>query len=285
MKKIILILLSVSLLLHKTTGQEEKQTNEYKVPENFQFNYKVVYEVNNEDKNENKNTTRTMAYFFTNSGDFMGMQTPKEEKGNSEFMIHTKDGKMLMFAEEHASGNSKTSQKTLTIMDMRKMMKGMGELAKSIPKSDKKPDQTKKETPDNFKKTGKTKQIAGYNAEEYEKQFSEEDKNGKLRSGTMSVWYAKIDFDPSMMFSLGLGAFSGQGAASKVQKSHQNNIFGMGLTEKNYLMMEMDFSETDGKKETGMKIQSIEKTSYTQGTSGYVVRNMADMGLKDMMKK
>jgi hypothetical protein len=168
---------------------------------------------------------------------------------------------------------------------MRKMMKGMGDVVKSMPKTEKKPEPEKKGTLDNFKKTGKTKQIAGYAAEEYEKNFSEEDKNGKLRSGTMSIWYAKVDFDPSMMFSLGMGSFAGSGPTSRTQQSQKNNMFGLGLTEKNYLLMEIDFSETSGKSGTGMKVQSITKTSFIQGTSGYLVRNMAGMGLKDMMNK
>ena len=281
MKTILPILAGILLFGLKINAQDPESTAEYKVPENFRFNYQVVYEVND----ENKNTTRTMTYFFTNSGEFMGMQTPKEEKGNSEFLIHTKDGKMLMFNEEHGSGNQKTPQKTLTIMDMRKMRKGMGEVAKSMPKNEKKPEPEKKGTLDNFKKTGKTKQIAGYAAEEYEKFFSEEDKNGKLRSGTMSIWYAKVDFDPSMMFSLGMGSLSGSGSASRTPSSQKNNMFGLGLTEKNYLLMEIDFSEKSGKSGTGMKVQSVTKTSFIQGTSGYQVRNMAGMGLKDMMNK
>jgi hypothetical protein len=275
------MLASIFLFALKINAQDPGSNVEYKIPENFQFNYKVVYEVND----ENKNTNRTMTYFFTNSGDYMGMQTPKEEKENSEFMIHTKDGKMLMFNEEHASGNQKNPQKMLIIMDMRKMMKGMGDVAKSLPKNGKKQEPEKQETLDNFKKTGKTKQIAGYTAEEYEKTIADEDKNGKMRSGTMSIWYAKVDFDPSMMFSLGMGSLSGSGATSKSQLSQKNNMIGLGLTEKNYLLMEIDFSETSGKKGTGMKIQSISKTSFTQGTSGYQVRNMANMGLKEMMTK
>ena len=281
MKKNVLLFISIAGLVLKTSAQTNESVAEYKVPNSFTFNYKVVYEVNNEEKN----STKTMTYFFNTTGDFMGILPPKEGKDKMEFIVNTKDGKMLMFTEEHVSQNQKKPQKTLTIMDMRGMMKGLGEAAKTLPKNGKKPDHEKKGNLDNFKKTGRTRQIAGYTAQEYEKTVSGEDKDGKNRSGTMSIWYAKVDFDPSMMFSMGMGNLSGSGMSARMQQSHQNNLFGMGLTEKNFLLMEIDAAETGGKSGTGMKVISIEKTSFVQETAGYTIRNFGGMGMKDMMNK
>ena len=88
----------------------------------------------------------------------------------------------------------------------------------------------------------------------------------------MSVWYAKVDFNPEMMFSLGMGNLAG-GGASQSNQSHSNNMLGLGLTQKNYLMVEMDYAEKGGKSGTGMKVVSIEKTNFSKSTEGYYVKN------------
>lgn len=80
---------------------------------------------------------------------------------------------------------------------------------------------------DNFIRTGKTKQVFGYSAEEYSKHFTKEE-NGMEHSGTMSVWYAKVDFDPEMMFSLGMGNMAAGQSQSKMSQSHPNNMIGLG---------------------------------------------------------
>jgi hypothetical protein len=169
------------------------------------------------------------------------------------------------------------------------MMKGSGEamaaLAKSMPKKEN-PEAEKKKSNimDNFVKTGRTKQVFGYTAEEYSKEIKKEE-NGKMHEGTMSVWYAKVDFDPEMMFSLGMGSMAGGGAQSKMNQNHPNNMLGLGLTQKNYLMIEMDFSEKGGKSGTGMKVVSIEKTGFNKSTEGYFVKNYAGMSMREMMEK
>ena len=101
----------------------------------------------------------------------------------------------------------------------------------------------------------------------------------------MSVWYAKVDFDPEMMFSLGMGSMAGGGAQSRMNQTHPNNMLGPGLTQKNSLMIEMDYSEKGGKSGTGMKVVSIEKTNFNKSTEGYFIKNYAGMSMMEMMQK
>jgi hypothetical protein len=169
------------------------------------------------------------------------------------------------------------------------MLKGTGEgiaeFEKNLPKKSNADVENKKTNElDNFVKTGKTKQVFGYTAEEYSKQFTEEE-NGKTRSGTMSVWYAKVDFDPQMMFSMGLGSLAGEEPNSKMKGSHSNNMIGLGLTQKNYLLIEIDFAEQGGKSGTGMRVVSIEKTDFGKSTEGYYIKNYSGMNMKEMMQK
>ena len=285
MKKII-YLSAITLLSVLRLNAQETKTAEYKVPAAYHFDNKVVYEVDREDQK----TPETMNYYFTKNGDYMSMETPKSEKDKDmNFMIYTKDGLMITFGEEPMSKRPDQNRKVLKVMDMHSMMKGSGQamaaIAKSMPKKEN-PETEKKKTSvmDNFVKTGKTKQVFGYTAEEYSKEIKQEE-NGKMHEGTISVWYAKVDFDPEMMFSLGMGNMAGGGAQSRMNQAHPNNMLGLGLTQKNYLMIEMDISEKGGKSGTGMKVVSIEKTNFNKSTEGYFIKNYAGMSMKEMMQK
>jgi hypothetical protein len=286
MKKIIYLSFMTLLCCFRLQAQDSKPAGPYKVPAAYHFDYKVVYEIDREDKK----TPEKMSYYFTKSGEYMSMETPKSnEDEDMNFMVSTKDGLMITFGEEPVPKNPDKQRKVLKVMDMHSMMKGSGEamaaLAKNMPKKDNTEAEKKKPNDlDNFVKTGKTKQVFGYTAEEYSKHFTK-DENGKERSGTMSVWYAKVDFDPEMMFSMGMGSLAGGGAQSKMNQSHSNNMLGLGISQKNYLLVEMDFAETGGKSGTAMKVVSIEKTGLDRSTEGYFIKNYAGLSMKEMMQK
>jgi hypothetical protein len=286
MKKIIYLLILTVSGIFRTNAQETGKTPEYKVPAAYHFDYKVVYEVNREEKK----TPETMSYYFTKNGDYMSIESPEMEKEQDmNFMISTKDGLMITFGEEPVPKKPDQHRKVLKVMDMHSMMKGSGEamaaLAKNIPKKDKTEAEKKKpDEMDNFAKTGKTKQVFGYTAEEYSRHITKVE-NGKEHSGTMSVWYAKVDFDPEMMFSLGMGGLAAGQSQSKMNQTHPNNMIGLGLTQKNYLLIEMDFAEDGGKSGSGMKVVNIEKTNFNKSTEGYFIKNYAGMSMMEMMQK
>jgi hypothetical protein len=286
MKKIIYLLILISVGIFRLSAQETNKTPEYKIPATYHFDYKVVYEVDREEKK----TPETMSYYFTKNGDYMSMESPEMEKEKDmNFMVSTRDGLMITFGEEPVPKNPNLHRKVLKVMDMHSMMKGGAEtvaaLAKTMPKKDQADAEKKKPNDlDNFVKTGKTRQVFGYTAEEYSKEIKKEE-NGKMHEGTMSVWYAKVDFDPEMMFSLGMGSLARGGSQSRMNQTHPNNMLGLGLTQKNYLLIEMDFSEKGGKSGTGMKVVSIEKTNFSKSTEGYFVKNYAGMSMMEMMQK
>jgi len=286
MKTITCIFILILLGVPRISAQETNPAKQYKVPASYHFDNKVVYEVDREEKK----APETMNYYFTKSGDYMSIETPNSEKDKDmNFMISTKDGLMITFGEEPVPKNPNQHRKVLKVMDMHSMMKGAGEgmaaLAKNMPKKENAEAEKKKPNDlDNFVKTGKTKHVFGYTAEEYSKEIKK-DENGKMHEGTMSVWYAKVDFDPEMMFSLGMGSLAGGGSQSRMNQSHPNNMIGLGLTQKNYLLIEMDFSEKGGKSGTGMKVVSIEKTNFNKSTDGYFIKNYAGMSMKEMMMK
>jgi hypothetical protein len=286
MKKLIYLFMLFMPGVLKISAQEASKAPEYKVPAAYHFDYKVVYEISRE---ENK-TPQTMTYCFTKDGNYMSMETQDSQKDKDmNFMISTKDGLMITFGEEPLPKKPDQHRKVLKVIDMHSMMKGTAEsiaaLAKDMPKKDKTEVEKKKPNElDNFVKTGKTKQLFGYTAEEYSKQVTKEE-NGKMHSGTMSVWYARVDFNPEAMFSMGMGNPAAGQSQSKMNQSHPNNMLGLGMTQKNYLMTEMDFAEMGGKSGSAMKVVSIEKINFTKSTEGYYIKNYAGMGAKEMMQK
>ena len=285
MKKLTYLIILLMLSVFRTSAQEEAKTQLYKVPAAYNFEYKVVYETNNEEEK----TPETVNYYFTKNGDYMSMITAENQKDkDQDFMVSTKDGLMITFGEESVPKNPGNNRKVLKVMDMRSMMKGSGEmmtaLAKSVPQKDKADiEKAKSDDLDNFIKTGKTKQVFGYTAEEYSKHLTKDDK-GKAHSGTISVWYAKVDFDPEMMFSFGMGNLQSGQSQSKMNQSHPNNMLGLALTQKNYLLIEMDFEEDGGKSGSGMKVVNIEKTNFSKSTEGYFIKNYSGMSMKQMMQ-
>jgi hypothetical protein len=286
MNKIFLLLVLVVRGVFNTNAQETIKITEYKVPAAYRFDYKVVYEINNEEKK----TPETMSYYFTKNGDYMSMETAEFQDDNDmNFMITTKDGLMITFGEENLPKTPDKNRKVIKVIDMHSMMKGSEEavaaMAKAMPKKENADVEKKKPNElDNFVKTGKTKQVFGYTAEEYSKHFSK-DENGTVHSGTMNIWYARVDFDASMMFSMGMGSLAGQNPSSKTQQSNLYNMLGLGLAQKNSLMTEIDFAENGGKSGTGMKVVSIEKINFSKSTEGYYIKNYAGMSMKEMMQK
>ena len=180
MKKIFYLSAITLLSILRINAQETKPAV-YKVPDAYHFDYKVVYEIDREEKK----TPETVDYYFTKNGDYMSMETSDSQKEKDmNFMISTKDGLMITFGEEPVPKNPDKHRKVLKVMDMHSMMKGSGEamaaLAKNMPKKDNPEAEKKKPNDlDNFVKTGKTKQVFGYTAEEYSKEIH---KRGKWES-------------------------------------------------------------------------------------------------------
>jgi hypothetical protein len=62
-------------------------------------------------------------------------------------------------------------------------------------------------------------------------------------------------------------------------------MLGLGISQKNYLLVEIDASETGGKSGTAMKVVSIEKIDFNRSTNGYFIKNYAGLSMKEMIQK
>jgi len=293
MKKLAYLSVLIVLNVLRTNAQTNQQTPPYNVPAAYRFDHKVVYEINN----EKEKSPQTMSFYFPENGDYMSMVAPKGkgEDENENFVILTREGDVVTFGEEAAPDGSGAKRKVLKVIDMRSMYKGIGQFAeafvKTVPDNEKASGEKTAEDKDaevnldNFVKTGRTKNVFGYTAEEYSKHVSGMDE-GKKRSGTLYVWYAPVDFDPEMMFSMGLGSLASGQNQAMMQNSHSGNLLGMGIERKNYLLTELNFIEDGGGKSgTVMKVVGIDKTDFTKETTGYYIENYSGMSLSDMIQQ
>jgi hypothetical protein len=93
-------------------------------------------------------------------------------------------------------------------------------------------------------KTGNTKMISGYTAEEY--------KITKKDGHSMRVWYAKVDFNTQLYYMLGMG-----GGASRSNMGNQNSFL-QTIAQPNTLLAEIDSDPADNNgKSVGMNTQTI----------------------------
>lgn len=230
------------------------------LPTSITFEREVVQQVR-DDETGNKST---ITYYFTVNGDYAAVKMPKEEDGDEGlFMVYAKGGATWMFDDK---------RKKIIVMNMAKTM-GEGikmgvDAAEAVSKK-KLPKQSKEEEEFTLVKTGKTKLTAGYTAEEYQL------KNKKGEAS--SIWYAKVDFDPVKIYTLGAGRGSDPDKIKNDPK-FKNNMFAIPVLNKNYLLTEVSSGG-----QTGTLTISIKPKNFVVYTVGYKVEEMKS--LKDMLKK
>ncbi|MES1224004.1 MAG: DUF4412 domain-containing protein [Bacteroidota bacterium] len=210
------------------------QNTAFKLPAEIKFDKNVVQKVN--DKKEG-----TLSYYFTTNGDYAALK-PDNKEGS--LILYSKEGNMMIVSEK---------EKSIIVMNMKAFMNKAKDMTK-----DRQYSKDSSASKSNFKKTGNTKTICGYAAEEYE--ITNE-------KGKMNIWYIKADFDSALALSMGMG--KGPAGRNPMPNGDLENIPGIG---KNFFMAEM---EKNDKKV--IETISITKTDYTFSSAGYTIRDMSDM--------
>jgi hypothetical protein len=238
----------------------------FSLPEIINFDWEVKQRMRNEEEGGYK----TPGYYFTANGDYAAIIPPPEEEKSFTMMIYTKEGRTLIVDDK---------KKTITIMSMPKAIgegAAMGkEVAEHIKKSP-----LEKDTKDELTitKTGKTKKILGYTAEEYLVKSNEVQTTQTTdKTGTASFWYAKVPFDPIRIYNMGAGR---PADVSKIKNDPKmkNNIFSVPLLNKNFLQVEV---ESGGIK--GIETLEIKNVFHTFRTAGYTVKDMSKKNLKEII--
>jgi len=170
----------------------------------------------------------------------------------NNMIIFTKDGTSIVIDDQ---------KKTIIIFNMKGMMGGLAaQYSKNNPSAS-----TAKEgnSGGQVAKTGKTKDISGYTAEEYSYSNSKGEK--------ASVWYAKVDFNTGLFYMFGTGG-------SMPTRPGMNNTQTPSypqLSDPHMLVAETENSTHPDQKLT---TQSISKKTLTITTKGYTINNLSNMG-------
>jgi len=238
------------LLLFPVThiGFADPQQDET-IPATLTFDWQVIQLTGVDDDEKPHEVT----YYFTTSGDYAAI---KPQDKSFSLMVYSKGGSTWMFDDK---------TRTIRVMNMPKVV-GQGALAgKQIAEHINK-GPLKKDVADehlSMHKTGRTREIAGYTADEYEMTNTTKS-SGK--TGTASFWYAKVPFDPVKIYTMGAGRPADLDKLRNDPKM-KNNITAIPVLNTNYLWVE---TEAGGKK--GLQTLSIKNNPVRVTTTGYTIK-------------
>lgn len=251
----------------KVTGKNNPIANmDEPIPPVINFEWQVTQRsIKDEEDDDNDGKAYNMVtYYFMTDGSYTAI---KPEDKSFSLMIYTPKGHTWIFDDK---------KKTITVMNMIKTVGEGGMMGKVIAEDINKGPLKKDKDDEQYTviKTGKTKMILSYQADEY--QMKPKVIATKNAEPAVSFWYAKVPFDPVKIYTMGAGR---PADLSKIENNPKmkNNIFSIPVLNKNYLWME---TESGGRK--GQETIEIKKVNNTIYTSGYKVKVMNS--LKDMLK-
>jgi hypothetical protein len=255
MKKTICGLAILSIVFFTPTYAFAQQQATYQVPDTYNFDYEVVQQVKDQKSSGNP---KLLTYYYTQSGDYMGIR-PNDDK--TKLLVFTKDGVNVIIDDQ---------KKTIIAMRLGNLIGDLGKAFAGQNKTNGAPGALKPDSSGKVQsmKTGNTKQICGYPAEEY--RYT----NNKGQTG--SVWCAKVDFNASLFYMMGAMS-GGRPGMSKYPQSDNYPAF----NDPHLLLAESSSAEHPGE---GIVTQSISKKTTAFVTKGYTINNMSNMGLKEMME-
>jgi hypothetical protein len=252
MKSVIGSIVFMSVLFSIPNSAVSQQQTAYKVPDSYNFDYEVAQQANSASKNSGG--AKAITYYYSQNGDYTAL---KADNKNNSFIIFTKDGTTVIIDDQ---------KKTITLMRMQNMVGDMSKIAEQYNKNSTSatPSAVKQDNSNfRFAKTGSTKLISGYTAEEYGYTNSKGEKG--------SVWYAKVDFNTSLFSMLGAGTGPSGSAMSKYGTAAPSYP---QLNDPHLLVVEVENSAHPGE---GMTTQSILKKSLVIATNGYHINNLSNM--------
>ena len=249
-------------------GNIPEQNFDEPIPNIINFDWQVKQRTRkDEDDEKDGKAYNEVTYFFTTNGDYAAV---KPEDASFSVMIYSKKGHTWIIDDR---------KKTITVMNMPKTVGEGAMVGKRVAEGIKKAPLTKDRDDDEFtiRKTGKTKDFFGFTADEYEMKSTKVIASANAsKTGTLSLWYATVPFDPVKIYTMGVGR---PADLSKIQNNPKlkNNMFSIPVLNKDYLWVE---TETGGLK--GMETIEIKKVNNTIYTAGYKIKVVNS--LKDMLK-
>jgi hypothetical protein len=262
MKPLFLLLLLAGIL----TGQVSiaQTPTSYKLPDIYRFDYAVEQVLTSKGHAAD---TSVMHFYYTKSGDYAAARISGKagRKGNL-LMILTREGMSVIFDEHN---------KSITLINVRKLASDLSGLTKWIRMDSLMAHLHQKGDEKGFQsvKTGQTKPIGGYTAEEY-KLTGKKDHRG-------SVWFTRVDFNTMGDYMLGA---VGAGWLKMIGYQKAGDPLFQALTQSKTLITAINLTDSTGEREMNMHTLSIDPLTTTISTSGYTLNDYSNMTLSEIFQ-
>jgi hypothetical protein len=235
----------------------------YTIPDNYRFDYEVDQQITGR-----KNQPDTIRFYYTKSGDYAAASFSQKArmKGNL-FIILTRQGNVVVMNEH---------RKNIKIVSIPKMISDMTQLVKYIKIDSLMANMRRNTNGREFSsvKTGNTKIIGSYTAEEYN--------ISRKKGEKASIWYAKVDFNTQGDYLKGIigGNFLNMMNAGR-QSEHPVL---QALLQPKVLVTSIETTDSSGTKRNNLQTISIKPTDLTVSTMGYAVDDYSNKSLPEIFE-
>ncbi len=237
----------------------------YQIPDMYRFDYSVEQMLTSKRHGAD---TSVMHFFYTKNGDYAAARiSGKANRKGNLFMVLTRDGMGIIF-DEH--------DKSITIVSLRKLAADLTGLTKWIRMDSLMAHMRKQGDENRFQsvKTGNTRPIGHYTAEEYSVTGKKEHKG--------SVWVTPVDFNTMgdyMLDAVGAGWL-------KMMMMNQQTAHPLfqAMTRPKTLVTGIDLSDSTGERVMEMHTVSIDPVTTTIPTTGYTINDYSNMTLPEIFQ-
>jgi hypothetical protein len=260
MKKKIAFSCIVLGLVAKSIFAQTKDA--YVLPATYHFDREIIQVTSG--KKDPADSARFNSY-YTNSGEFTGIKLQGEGAKHTGWVIVARNGNTVFFNEK---------EKTATVISMRKIFSDLEDLAKwikmdSVMAGMRRRMDGKKVT---SVKTGKTKTIDGYSAQEY----SVTDSSGRVSL----VWCAKVDFPVMIDYILNAGAGKWMPVISS---KLQTNPLLQAIVSAGTIVTDIQLTDS-GRTYNLLRTDLIRQVPTDFPTNGYTVKDYSNSSLMEIFR-
>jgi hypothetical protein len=261
-KSLFIFLLFATLFTGNRTIAQEQST--FKLSGSYRFDYEVVQVI---DGKKNPSDSCVLHFFYTKSGDYAAARlNGKNSNKEGWFIVLTRDGNGIVFDDQ---------KKNITVINLHKLMSDFSSITKWIKMDSLMAHMRQKTDGKHFEsvKTGNTKQIGNYAADEYSVSDSKGNKS--------SIWCAKVDFSTPADYILGGGGGKMLKMMSQQMSSHP--LF-LALTQPKTMIAEIDGGNMQNGSGMNMHTESISQISTEISTNGYKLNDYSNMSIPEILQ-
>ena len=258
---IVILLFATVLSANRSIAQEPSS---FKLPDTYHFDYEVVQVVEGK---KDATDSCVLHFFYTKSGDYAAARINRKNASKEGwFIILSREGNGIILDNQ---------KKNITVVNLHKLMSSFSNIAKYIKMDSLMAHLHQKGEGKHLEsvKTGNTKQIGSYTADEYSV--------SDMKGHKSSIWCARVDFSTPVDYILGGGG--GKMLKMMGQQMAAHPLF-LALTQPKTMIVEIDGRDMQNGSGLNMHTESISQTSTEISTSGYKLNDYSNMTIPEIFQ-